>query len=998
MQLVGGDVRIAGHGEIGVQDLPLLGPDRVARPERRLLEEPVGDFARGAAADGVDAGDRQQVLHQRAGPRMVGALHRGQHAGLGERVRKAPVEDGRKVAPLREPPLQAPPPDLGQRERREQRVEQAGVAEPRRELAARRLRRLHGQREDLRVGRLDVLAPKAFEAGLEAFAAAVGLGPEDRAEIGIFDRRADLVRGQIGAADGDRIFGPEAQLLARGAGGQEQPAANLLARHVEKDRGRVQDGGLDALETRRQEMLERPLAGVAGDGKRGVERGRVQGGSILNLAASFNKAQAEAQPLSDPKVNDGFSGRRTRAPSWRGHGPMRQGSQPVESSDRSLPQPTFQTALRILRCLALVLMLVSVSRVAAQEQGPLDLEATGATLTAIENTLKQPGLSDAELQRLRADNDPLGIALQAAIADMAPRLAASTKRLAELTPKTDKDKAAAPQNDAAAAELATEKEKHDALDARLRAARALLYRVDDNATRISARRRALFARQTFARSASVFNPELWRKASREMSGDVAAVGAIVGAWASDLGGRVTAAQALIAAGAVLALALIAVLLQGIGRRFLDHNPAAEPPTRLRRALAAAWTLLVLAALPLIALMALTAALDLSSLSDSRVEGALDAVLDAARLLIVVNAVGRAMLSPRTPAWRLIPVGDRAARRIVRGATIIAAIWGAERLIEPAADAAASLNIVVAGRALGAALAALVVAYTLRRLQPAPQAAATEPDRWAPVRAVGWTCGLRRLRRDRDRLRRVRHLSGQPGDLPRHSRLLSLSDRRPRPGRDRRASAARGRGRRPAEGALRPQPPRARADRRCRAGRRAAGADRDRRGGRARALGRAVAGLVQLAARRLFRLRHRRPHPVAVVDAGGGGRVRRRAVRHAARPELAQRPSAAADALRSRRQQFDQHHLRLCRRRRRRAARGLSDRARHAAARHRRRRALGRHRLRPAVDRQQLRLRPDPLVGAEHPGRRPGRGRRRPGIRPPHQRPRDRDRDLRPGDR
>ena len=404
-----------------------------------------------------------------------------------------------------------------------------------------------------------------------------------------------------------------------------------------------------------------------------------------------------------------------------------------------MPQPTFQTALRILRGLALALMLVFANRVSAQNEGPLNLEATGASLTAIENTLKLPNLSDAELQRLRAENDPLGLALQAAIANMAPRLAASTKRLAELTPKTEKEKqATAPENDAAAAELAGEKQKHDALDARLRAARALLYRVDDNATRISAKRRALFTRQTFTRSDSLFNPQLWRNVTREIPTDLAAVTAIAGAWASEFGSRVTTARALGGAAAILAFALVATLLQWVGRRLLNRDPAAEAPMRLRRALAAAWTLLVLAALPLFALWALTAALDLSNMADPSVQGALEAVLDAVRLIIVVNAVGRAMLSPRAQAWRLIPVGDRAARRIVRGAMATAAIWAAERLIEPAADAAASLNILVAGRALGAALAVLVVAYTLRRLSPAPQAAGPAPDRWAPVRAVGWT--------------------------------------------------------------------------------------------------------------------------------------------------------------------------------------------------------------------------------------------------------------------
>ena len=54
---------------------------------------------------------------------------------------------------------------------------------------------------------------------------------------------------------------------------------------------------------------------------------------------------------------------------------------------------------------------------------------------------------------------------------------------------------------------------------------------------------------------------------------------------------------------------------------------------------------------------------------------------------------------------------------------IAAIWAVERLIEPAADAAASLNIAVAARGVGAILAALAIAYALRQLgrsRPAPR--------------------------------------------------------------------------------------------------------------------------------------------------------------------------------------------------------------------------------------------------------------------------------------
>ena len=177
-----------------------------------------------------------------------------------------------------------------------------------------------------------------------------------------------------------------------------------------------------------------------------------------------------------------------------------------------------------------------------------------------------------------------------------------------------------------------------------------------------------------------------------------------------------------------------------------------------------------------------------------------------------------------------------------------------------------------------------------------------------------------------------------------------------------------------------------------------GDHRHRRGGRARALGRAVAGLVQLAARGLFRLRGRRRHAVAVVDAD-----RRRACSASScsspgssrtgspTGSCRRRASTRASAIRSARSRLSSAATVAV------LLAGGPDRARRAEARHRRRRAVGRHRLRPAVDRQQFRLRPHSPVGARHPGRRLGDGRDRSGLRPPDQRARDRDRDLRPGD-
>ena len=125
-------------------------------------------------------------------------------------------------------------------------------------------------------------------------------------------------------------------------------------------------------------------------------------------------------------------------------------------------------------------------------------------------------------------------------------------------------------------------------------------------------------------------------------------------------------------------------------------------------------------MPLIGLGLLANALDTFGLSDPSVQGLIDAALDAARALIVVNALGRCMLAPGLKPWRLIAMSDRSAAIFYRLAMTIAAIWAAERLIEPAADAAASLNIAVAARAVGATLASLAMAHALRQLGAPPR--------------------------------------------------------------------------------------------------------------------------------------------------------------------------------------------------------------------------------------------------------------------------------------
>ena len=181
--------------------------------------------------------------------------------------------------------------------------------------------------------------------------------------------------------------------------------------------------------------------------------------------------------------------------------------------------------------------------------------------------------------------------------------------------------------------------------------------------------------------------------------------------------------------------------------------------------------MIFAVLPLAGLGVLAGALNSFDLSDPSMQGVIDAAFEAARVLIAVNALGRGMLAPGRAAWRLVPISDRSAGILYRLAMTFAAIWAVERLVEPAADAAASLNIAVATRGVGAIIAAIAIAY---RDAPA-RGAADGRARIAAKRGLGPLKNARLGGRvDHfpgrcDRLRRLRHFPRQSGDLPQRPR-------------------------------------------------------------------------------------------------------------------------------------------------------------------------------------------------------------------------------------
>jgi small-conductance mechanosensitive channel len=387
---------------------------------------------------------------------------------------------------------------------------------------------------------------------------------------------------------------------------------------------------------------------------------------------------------------------------------------------------------------ALCVALAASSAVAADEPARQTIESVRSSLSDIENALKNDNLTDGDLARLREINDPLSARIQAVIADVTPRLEASRKRLAELKPKTkDPAAAAAAATDSASDDLKDEQTKFDALDADLRSARALLLQSDDDASRIGAARRDLFARQTFARSSSAVSPVLWTSMVREAPQDASQIGALLSNWMHGLTQRLSETQALSFLALVLALVAISAPVRWLARRVIARDPGIASPTRLRRALAAAWTIVVLAGIPLAMLGALAYALDLFDISDPRLQSGVDALLDGLRLIALAYAFAKGVLAPGEPNWRLFSLGNRSAALLFRFLMFTATIWAAERLLEAIAETTASLTISIASRALGAVLIGLGGIGTLRRIVDPRLASQPSRDSWAPARTLAW---------------------------------------------------------------------------------------------------------------------------------------------------------------------------------------------------------------------------------------------------------------------
>lgn len=369
------------------------------------------------------------------------------------------------------------------------------------------------------------------------------------------------------------------------------------------------------------------------------------------------------------------------------------------------------------------------------------LDADKAVVDRVEATLTRSDLSDATLQLLRSELDPVATDVQALVTDLAPRLDAAKARLDQLGPKPEKGP---PEAADITAERDTQTKLFNDLDATVKRAKVLGVQVGQQSDAIAARRRALFARSVLERSSSLLSPSLWLAVASDVPSDLRAIRYLGQDWWSGLAGKLSGWKLATVLGLIAFVVGMFVPLMRLSRRIIRRDNEAKP-THLRKALVALWITLVTITVPSISAAAIVGVLDASGLLTLRLAPIARSI--ALGVLVVSTMVGlaRGLLAPGRASWRLIPISDASARKLYSVTIAVPALVAIFETITVLNEAiAVALPTAVATRGLTVVSVAAVLAQALHTIDvivskmDQEESAQISSRNWSgPARIFGW---------------------------------------------------------------------------------------------------------------------------------------------------------------------------------------------------------------------------------------------------------------------
>ena len=349
------------------------------------------------------------------------------------------------------------------------------------------------------------------------------------------------------------------------------------------------------------------------------------------------------------------------------------------------------------------------------EQAPLGpvLDKLSASLKQVEASLERHDLTDAALQALRQQIDPISDAVAGALDRLTPRLAGIKERLDQLGQKPD-DQAPA-ESPEVTAERAGQQQLYNDTDELLKRARLLAVQADQTRANITARRRALFTRSLFARATSIVNPALWVDVWHEAPGDASAIRAVFREWIDNISNRLGIQHTPVFLGVLALIVLLCLPRSRLARRALERSPAAPEPGRFSKILGAWWVAFVVVVPAAAMIFVIGLVFQTFDLTNARLQPFLHACGAAVIRIAAATGLAGGLFAPAHPNWRLPKLNDAVARGIVRAAIGLACIVSVTRIFETLNDiVGASLQVAVAMRGLAAMIAAIMLGIELWR--------------------------------------------------------------------------------------------------------------------------------------------------------------------------------------------------------------------------------------------------------------------------------------------
>jgi potassium-dependent mechanosensitive channel len=297
------------------------------------------------------------------------------------------------------------------------------------------------------------------------------------------------------------------------------------------------------------------------------------------------------------------------------------------------------------------------------------VEKLAKSIETAEKSIQQLKELEGELQRLRGNVEQIIYDSTATAEALRPQLAEVKSQIEKLGAPPAANQP--PESATVVAERARLNAMAGALDGAVKTAELAWVRAKQLIDRITVMRYQIFARNLFERRASPVLPTMWRDVGERLPNIIGRSQYYGNDWLQWVG-RKGASVAGVIAGALASYLLIWLAVRRLVIRRRDHDGTI--PTFFDRIISAAKVAPARMLAPMAALGLIYTGFDMLELWFSPWEHAAEIAAQGGLIFIVGSTLASVALAPRQPQWRLIPVDDRTASRLLFFVKAIVAVY------------------------------------------------------------------------------------------------------------------------------------------------------------------------------------------------------------------------------------------------------------------------------------------------------------------------------------